>query len=783
MRFITASYSKDLALESAEYCRDLIRSTEFQQIYPDIGIKEDKDTKSNFKIVKKSPGLNPLKNGKALVGGSRFSTSVGGTLMGFHGDILIIDDPLNPTQAASEVELGIANRWMEQTLPTRKTNKAVTPTILIMQRLHQDDPAGHLLAKEKANIRHICLPGECRNYKKQVQPPEMIEFYRDDLLDPTRMPWTVLRDMETDLGQYGYAGQIGQDPTPPGGGMFKVDHFQYLTARPKATEIVHTIRAWDKAGTAGGGDYTAGVKMSKLLSGRWLVEDVKRGRWGTAERERIIRETAEADGLHTEVWVEQEPGPIWEEEKVQMADGTKKKLKDIQKGDFVINGEGFSTKVSDVFLQGNRETLKLTMDSGRIIHVTPDHPFFTTAGWKDANQLIVGDVLALKTDIQIDVEEDPSIEECRLAGYFIGDGCCTWTKGKQITPNSNIVCSDPTEGEDIIHCATKLGFGTHVGGSKGWTYYLSNGVRDWLKERSLAGKNTLTKTIPDWVIRTSKEGVANFLGAYMACDGSISSKNPKHASIDFYSTNLGLLQETQSLLLRFGIYTMLRKRNYQDEYQRTRHSCYRLVMRNKDGSMGKFASKIPVYGIKGTKLNFKPLVFEQPYLPDPIMQIESGGELPCRCISVKYGESFLVNDIIVHNSAGKESAESTIRNLAGFVCRAQTATGDKATRADPFSVQVNVGAVSILQGVWVKDYVEEMRFFPFSTHKDQVDSSSLCFSKLVGKKIAQKLIEFCQSKGIVWIGLIAEPGSSQFYTSLGFTTMENHIPMLYKMEK
>ena len=56
-------------------------------------------------------------------------------------------------------------------------------------------------------------------------------------------------------------------------------------------------------------------------------------------------------------------------------------------------------------------------------------------------------------------------------------------------------------------------------------------------------------------------------------------------------------------------------------------------------------------------------------------------------------------------------------------------------------------------------------------------------SQSIGKKIAQKLIDFCQSKGITWIGLIAEPGSSQFYTSLGFTTMEKHIPMLYKKEK
>jgi ribosomal protein S18 acetylase RimI-like enzyme len=53
----------------------------------------------------------------------------------------------------------------------------------------------------------------------------------------------------------------------------------------------------------------------------------------------------------------------------------------------------------------------------------------------------------------------------------------------------------------------------------------------------------------------------------------------------------------------------------------------------------------------------------------------------------------------------------------------------------------------------------------------------------LGKKIVNRLIEFCVSKGIQWIGLIAEPGSSQFYTSLGFKTMEQHIPMLYKMEK
>jgi GNAT superfamily N-acetyltransferase len=53
----------------------------------------------------------------------------------------------------------------------------------------------------------------------------------------------------------------------------------------------------------------------------------------------------------------------------------------------------------------------------------------------------------------------------------------------------------------------------------------------------------------------------------------------------------------------------------------------------------------------------------------------------------------------------------------------------------------------------------------------------------LGKKIVQTLIDVCLAKGIQWIGLIAEPGSSQFYTDLGFKLMEHYVPMLYSLEK
>ncbi|HUW67303.1 MAG TPA: phage terminase large subunit [Candidatus Nanoarchaeia archaeon] len=348
MRFITASYSGALSLQSADYSRELVRSVRFKALFPDIAIRDDKDTKSNFGIVQRtltSVGREP----RIELGGSRYSTSVGGTLMGFHADVLIVDDPLNPVQAASDVELENANHWMEQTLPTRKTNKDITPTILIMQRLHQDDPSGHILSKQKENIRHICLPGEIRNYREYAKPKEVLKYYKNDLLDPVRMPWKVLSDLEADLGQYGYAGQIGQNPTPPGGSMFKVDHLSTLSTLPSPVHILKTVRYWDKAGTQNAGAYTAGVKMSLLVSGRWVVEDVKRGRWGTEERERIIRSVAEVDGRNVQIWIEQEPGSGGKES----AEGTIRNLGGFSAyaerptGDKVFRADPFSVQVNN----------------------------------------------------------------------------------------------------------------------------------------------------------------------------------------------------------------------------------------------------------------------------------------------------------------------------------------------------------------------------------------------------------------------------------------------------
>jgi len=81
-------------------------------------------------------------------------------------------------------------------------------------------------------------------------------------------------------------------------------------------------------------------------------------------------------------------------------------------------------------------------------------------------------------------------------------------------------------------------------------------------------------------------------------------------------------------------------------------------------------------------------------------------------------------------SGGLESAESTSKALIGRHVELVRPTGDKEARADPFSVAVENGEVDLLRSTWTFDFIEEMRHFPQSKFKDQVDAASQAYNKL-----------------------------------------------------
>ena len=295
---IGGSFTYDLAMDLSRKNRDIIKCQKYRDCFgtkmvngvpvPWVELRTDQDTKSFFLTTR---------------GGMRIAVGAGGSIMGRHADIILIDDPLDPTQALSEAEIKSANHWMNNVLPTRMKNKAVTPTILIMQRLHQNDcTANMLVSSTKGSIKHICLPAELTD---KVKPKHLRKYYKDGLMDPVRLSRAVLENYRL-KGEYGYAGQFLQWPVPLGGGMFKTDRIILENSTPNKWK--HRVRYWDKAATRDAGAYTVGLLMGKDLKGAYWVIDVIRGRWDTDKREQVMRSTAEADGRDVLIGLEQEPG-------------------------------------------------------------------------------------------------------------------------------------------------------------------------------------------------------------------------------------------------------------------------------------------------------------------------------------------------------------------------------------------------------------------------------------------------------------------------------------------
>ena len=299
-RIIGGSYAHNLSMDLSRRGRDIIKSDKYRKAFPEIVLREDQDTKSYFMNTR---------------GGSRYAVGVGGSVTGMHGHFLVIDDPVDPSKAISEVELATANRWMAETLSTRKVDKVVVPTILIMQRLHQNDCTANMIEQIKVaqrmdggplKLKHICLPAELTD---KIKPKVLASRYKDGLLDPVRLPREVLNENKAIIGEYGYAGQFLQWPVPLGGGMFKTVKIRIEEDVPVKMTWLERVRFWDKAGTAGGkGAYTVGVKMGKDRDKRFWVLDVIRKRLDSSTREALIKQTAIADGRAVVVGVEQEPG-------------------------------------------------------------------------------------------------------------------------------------------------------------------------------------------------------------------------------------------------------------------------------------------------------------------------------------------------------------------------------------------------------------------------------------------------------------------------------------------
>lgn len=298
LRFLFSSYAHTLSIRDSVKCRRVMSSPTYQRLMmkyqPKLRLSDDQNAKERY---------------DNSMGGYRLATSVGGSNTGEGGDIIGVDDPNNVIQSESETIREGTNQWWDEAMSTRLNDPKTGRYIIIMQRTHTRDLTGHILAKQADLWDHLCLPAEYEG-DRVVSSLDYVDPRTTfgESLWPARLTPEVLAGYKSALTSYAYAGQFQQRPAPRDGGMFNTKKI-LLVDHIKETDIIHTVRYWDKAGTKGGeGAQTAGVKMAKLRSGMWGVLDVVTGRWEAGEREAMITRTAQADGQKVRIYVEQEPG-------------------------------------------------------------------------------------------------------------------------------------------------------------------------------------------------------------------------------------------------------------------------------------------------------------------------------------------------------------------------------------------------------------------------------------------------------------------------------------------
>jgi predicted phage terminase large subunit-like protein len=301
---ILASYAASLAESKSRQARQLVEATEFQELFPGIGTRRDSRAVDHWE-------LDGHRGGMLAVG-------VGGPVTGHGGLLGVIDDPVENWQEAQSATVRETSwQWYRTTFRTRIWEGGAI--VLVMTRWHEDDLAGRLLAEQRGEWSVLRLPALAETQAERDRANVRLGLpagAADPLgrapgepLCPRRFSREALEQLRRDVGSLAWAGQYQGVPTAAEGNRFKRSWFPVVEAAPARAA---RCRYWDLAATQDGGDYTAGVLLSRDAAGVFYVEDVARGQWSPAERDRVMLETTRRDarshGNTVLVRGEQEPG-------------------------------------------------------------------------------------------------------------------------------------------------------------------------------------------------------------------------------------------------------------------------------------------------------------------------------------------------------------------------------------------------------------------------------------------------------------------------------------------
>lgn len=213
-RILCVSHSSDLASQFGRECRLIMESDWYRSLFPGTVLK-----KMTEDVL------------ETEAGGRRRAASIEAGITGHGGGYILIDDPLDASDAPSAAAREKVIRTYKNSILQRLDDKLNDRIVLVMQRLHEEDLSGIL--KVDPEFKSLVLPAtavsdethELWNGSNHVRKA-------GELLHPEREPQSVLDEMQRQMSAAGYTAQYQEDPVPDGGEMLKPDWIKRYDRKP-----------------------------------------------------------------------------------------------------------------------------------------------------------------------------------------------------------------------------------------------------------------------------------------------------------------------------------------------------------------------------------------------------------------------------------------------------------------------------------------------------------------------------------------------------------------------
>lgn len=264
----TGSHDLQIMRRDSQRSLELLQHPLFRATCPEFKLGGDKKAKQQF--------FNAH-------GGWRIASTPKGKGIGWHFHDISIDDPIKPSDiragVAEPLVLDAADSWISSTLAKRKANPDDFHLILIMQRLHMQDPAGRVLGR--SGWEHLCVPmlhvpkcqwdlGSSLGGAAAFDP----RTEEGELMWPERFTEKSLAADRANMTEADISAQEQQNPTPAGGNIVKE---KYLVRRPGELNLtgMTLFQCWDFAFKGEeSNSFTAGALFATDLEKLHLVQGV-----------------------------------------------------------------------------------------------------------------------------------------------------------------------------------------------------------------------------------------------------------------------------------------------------------------------------------------------------------------------------------------------------------------------------------------------------------------------------------------------------------------------------